>query len=455
VGENTNAAGVSAPTAPITITTRTQASTWRPQRPGPLDPTGLAPILLGTEIDSVPPVPPIQSVATGIADLDRLLGGGLGTRAITVLAGAPGDGKSALALSIAMHVQRTRPVLYISTELEGHEIQARVIANLTGEPWRDIARRPIDRERFHAEEFPPYILVVGCDELPSTPAHLLESIRHTLLTRWDDLDDEQCRPLVIIDYLQDLARGTDDRSTRSVVGELATLLRVVAQATNAPILIVSSISRAYYGAAKQEQLRAAEDPRAYLAVAKESGDIDFAAAAVLYVDTDRYEPGQEYRDARIVVAKSRHGEVGFVGARFYGASGRWEASPESLTRMSGEGRSERRRTARDEVNERKLLNAIRKCPQAAWRHVRKMSTISPLTEADSARDRLVKAGRIVSRTEKYIDSIGRDCSRDVWRVVGDDPPADMLGEFTPPEPRPSRPDKVITKLIRSIPGGKS
>ncbi len=55
-------------------------------------------------------------VASGLAELDRVLGGGLVPGSVTLLGGDPGIGKSTLLLQLAAHVGATRPVLYASGE---------------------------------------------------------------------------------------------------------------------------------------------------------------------------------------------------------------------------------------------------------------------------------------------------------------------------------------------------
>ena len=53
-------------------------------------------------------------VATGVAELDRVLGGGLVPGSVVLLGGEPGIGKSTLALQLAARVQKHAPVIYVS-----------------------------------------------------------------------------------------------------------------------------------------------------------------------------------------------------------------------------------------------------------------------------------------------------------------------------------------------------
>ncbi len=53
---------------------------------------------------------------TGVAEVDRVLGGGVVPGALMLLGGDPGIGKSTLMLQLAAHVAREGPVLYVSAE---------------------------------------------------------------------------------------------------------------------------------------------------------------------------------------------------------------------------------------------------------------------------------------------------------------------------------------------------
>lgn len=64
-------------------------------------------------------------IETHIAEFDRLLGGGLVKGQLTLLAGAPGIGKSTLMLQVAAELSKERKVLYISGEESIGQISGR------------------------------------------------------------------------------------------------------------------------------------------------------------------------------------------------------------------------------------------------------------------------------------------------------------------------------------------
>lgn len=64
-------------------------------------------------------------LGTGIPDLDMVLGGGILSGGVVLLAGQPGIGKSTLLLQITAHIAATVPVLYASGEESASQVKLR------------------------------------------------------------------------------------------------------------------------------------------------------------------------------------------------------------------------------------------------------------------------------------------------------------------------------------------
>jgi DNA repair protein RadA/Sms len=71
-----------------------------------------------------PPAGP--RLSTGLAELDRVLGGGLPAGAVALLGGEPGIGKSTLLAQVAGAVARARPVLYVTAEESTEQVRGRL-----------------------------------------------------------------------------------------------------------------------------------------------------------------------------------------------------------------------------------------------------------------------------------------------------------------------------------------
>lgn len=261
--------------------------------------------------------------------MDMLLGGGIACRQVTMFAAPPGTGKTQLGMDHAERLRVYRPVLYISTELEDTELAARYAGAQLGERAADLlAHRTMKPEaifRALAERddgehaYPVHVRFLNTLG-EKDPIAAIYEYANTLR-----VGDEW--PIIIIDYVQMLAvveSDHDDELVRTSMSKVANRLRSLAQKLDAPILAISSVSRAFYGKSQSPKWSDDDDPITWLAAGKESGDIEYFAAVFIYVDTHSECDGDGVYPARLIVAKARDGKKGFVGMRFNGRLGRWD-----------------------------------------------------------------------------------------------------------------------------------
>lgn len=353
---------------------------------------------------------PIRVYPTGLSRLDTLTGGGIPTRALTAIVARTGAGKTGFALGLAQHIVRDSgvPALYVSTELDADEAAARSAALELGVPHRDIltgtisravARQAIEGFRLH---------VIGWDGIGRGAAALaqLRAAARAVAAL------HGVPPLLVVDYLQMLVEE-DPRMVRLGASAIASGLRALGQELDTATIGVSSTARAFYRPSREAEDR--DDPLFYLAAAKESGDIEFAAANVIFLDVAPEHTEGSYA-ARIVVAKARRGETGFVGAQFDGPSGRWTADETALRAMTGAARGAKAAERQAEQDDQKVLVAVRQHGPRAWRTLRDLSGVGS-GRADRARARLLAGGRIEEGEEAYTDTAGRERTRSVLRAT--------------------------------------
>src|SRR5581483_10911560 len=107
----------------------------------------------------------LSGLATGLEDLDRLMGG-LQPSDLIILAGRPGMGKTALATNIAFNIARSwrgeiQPdgsmktvnggiVGFFSLEMSAEQLATRIVAEQSGVPSSDIRRGRITEDQFAA-----------------------------------------------------------------------------------------------------------------------------------------------------------------------------------------------------------------------------------------------------------------------------------------------------------------
>ena len=70
-------------------------------------------------------IPAYMRETTGLGELDRVLGGGLVTGSVVLLAGEPGIGKSTLLMQVSDTLGKSKRVLYISGEESGGQLKLR------------------------------------------------------------------------------------------------------------------------------------------------------------------------------------------------------------------------------------------------------------------------------------------------------------------------------------------
>lgn len=251
--------------------------------------------------------PPEQKVPTGFPDVDTLTRGGLASGALSVILAPPAAGKTTMALNLALRWCKEAPVLLVNAEIQPSEIAARIVGIENDLVWADLLNGKGDveeRKRLYQTTLPgKAIYVLSEADLP----HDTDRKMLTLAERVNEIEEAtEKTPYVIVDYLQKLAPPGKDRGSgvTAVCGTLATFAREA----RTVFVAISSVSRSHYGNGKQEPN---EDPTSYLSAAKESGDVEYDAHTVLYVDLSATKNEQGLSPTRIAVAKCRSGQNGF------------------------------------------------------------------------------------------------------------------------------------------------
>jgi len=252
----------------------------------------------------------VLGVPTGVAQLDNLLGGF--NEGLYLLAGAPGMGKTTLALQLAAAATKDVPVVVVTFEHAPANLTLKLLCARAGVNLRDLQRGYADlaKLRSAAEAWQPLAerlaVVEGSSQL--TVAQVRTQARRAMRQH----QTERC--LVVVDYLQLWAKVAEDLrgnfSVRERVDMLGGLLRELALGLRSPVLALASQNRSAgnYGNGKGT---------AALDSLKESGDLEYAADVVLFL-TEAQEPlaTPPARAVELTVAKNRHGDTGKVGLIF-------------------------------------------------------------------------------------------------------------------------------------------
>ncbi|MFN2504741.1 MAG: replicative DNA helicase [Acidimicrobiales bacterium] len=248
----------------------------------------------------------ITGVATGFADLDRMMSG-LQRGSLVVLGGRPGSGKTSLALNIAAHatLEAPVPVLMFSLEMSHLELTQRL---LSAEARVDGTR--LRNGKLIESDWPKISQAVG--RMAEAPLHIDDNPHLTVMeirAKARRLKSREGLGLVIVDYLQ-LMTGRSSAESRQVeVAEISRGLKILARELEVPVVALSQLSR---------NLESRADKRPVLADLRESGALEQDSDAVLFTYRDEmYNPGSPDRGvAEVIVAKQRNGPTGVVHLAF-------------------------------------------------------------------------------------------------------------------------------------------
>ncbi len=247
-----------------------------------------------------------DTIPTGFASADKMLGGGLRRRDLVVLGGDIGAGKSALALGIALRVaQQGLGVAFLSGEMDEERLMERALAiegrvavdELRAAKMSDQTRAGIGGAAVRLRGLPLTVLPLAADDL-DTVAERLDPLRQL--------------GLVVVDYLQlvppprGAARVTQDEDTALVLRRL----KALALERQVALLVVAQLPRFE---AQRQNPRPTLDDYGVLGALKQHADV-----VLSIFREDMYNPGGGVEGAtELLIAKNRNGPTGFVDLYFY------------------------------------------------------------------------------------------------------------------------------------------
>jgi hypothetical protein len=360
---------------------------------------------------------PLITYSSGIPLLDQRLK--IQTRSQTGIVAPTGVGKTGLVLGMGLHMIEAHgvPFLYVSSELDDDEISARAAALKLHVPHADILDQRIPRAQAREALAGVPLYMLDCERMSEARGrHAIDLIK-AKVERISERHGK--RPVVAVDFLQELAASEDDdpRGVRMGVSAMARRFRSLSQKLEIALITVSSTGRGFYRPPKDD----ADNPRSYLGAAKESGDIEFALVNMMFLDVATECDASGTYAARIILPKVRRSGPAIVGARFHGPTGRWEGHVGGAVALSGDARREREEARQLEFCKGKVLEAVQKHGPLVWSRkegdgIRDLAMAGKL--GTRARDALVAEHKIEWVAERYFDASKRTRERQVLRVYG-------------------------------------
>lgn len=250
----------------------------------------------------------IVGVPTGFIDLDRMLTS-LMSPNLYIIAGRPGQGKTAFLTTIAKHVSKVqhKRVGILSLEMSRLQVAQRLIAQEAEIDLQNIISGKLEEREWsiytNAVEVVADLPIMINDLSSITMSQIRQAARK--------MKAEKGLDLLIIDYIQLAGSETGDRFERREleVSKISRGLKHLARELNIPVLAAAQLSRA---------VEQRSDKRPVLSDLRESGSLEQDADVVMFIyRPDQYEKDSDKQNVtEIIVAKHRNGPIGSIDLIF-------------------------------------------------------------------------------------------------------------------------------------------
>ena len=254
---------------------------------------------------------------TGFYNLDYIMNG-LQKSDLFILAARPGVGKTAFALNIATNIAQrdaNKNILIFSLEMASGQLVRRMLCSMTGIDNGDISKSNLEMGEFVKLNTARQALWkshIYVDQTTlQTPGDILAKCRRFMIENQCEID------LIIIDYMQ-LMTYPGKESRQQEVAEISRNMKLLAKEINAPVIVLSQLSRNAEMNNEKPQLHDLRD----------SGSIEQDADIVSFLYKEKNQDPNETL-VELIVAKFRNGRTGSLAFEWHGKNFKFVATDNS------------------------------------------------------------------------------------------------------------------------------
>jgi replicative DNA helicase len=254
-----------------------------------------------------------SGIETGFTLFDNLTDG-LQAGELAIIGARPSQGKTALGLNIVERacIKDSIPTLFVTCEMSTKALMRRLLSS-----WGTIPMTLLKSGGFVGNKIFEAKLASFNSILKKSKLQVIEALHGTDSVRLAASIRRVCRKhgikLVVVDYLQKIRSAEKQEKRTYEVAEVSGTLKALAIQTNAAFLVMAQLNR-------ESEKDKGRTPR--LSDLADSGQIERDADLVALLYRNKAE--NQGRDAQLIIAKQRDGELGCVKLLFEGTYCRFE-----------------------------------------------------------------------------------------------------------------------------------
>jgi replicative DNA helicase len=249
----------------------------------------------------------MRGIPSGYFSLDMTLNGFMKTD-LVIVAGRPGQGKTAFAINLLVNlaVKRKVPSAFLSLEMTWEQLLERMESVYTG-----IEHSKLSQNNLTPQEHDK--IIMAHEEIGNSPIYLSDMPRvdiNTIRAKISLFKAKYDVHVVFLDYLQ-LVAGTGRKEAYERVSEVSMGLKAIAKEFNVCFVALAQLSR---------EVEKRSDKMPQMSDLKESGQIEQDADRIIFlmrpeyyeIETIMTKAGEISTKGKILikVAKNRHGSIG-------------------------------------------------------------------------------------------------------------------------------------------------
>jgi replicative DNA helicase len=243
---------------------------------------------------------PQEYVPTGIKAIDDIIVGIVHAE-VTLIAGKPGQGKTALAMTILQNAAEQGLLVGVfSLEMSRRALAMRFIAGLSGVPIHALRKMDMTPKQKAA-------VTAAVKRLKGLPlyvddrSNLSGNAIFETMGQWKEMGIG----LVAVDYVQLMSGENEQRQVQ--VGEAIRAVKAAAKTFDLPVMVLSQVNRA-------SDIR--EDKKPRMGDLRDSGELEQVSDTILMFHYPEDDKDQSVRVCDIHVVKQKNGPTGIATVKF-------------------------------------------------------------------------------------------------------------------------------------------